>query len=115
MSNINVPALSSSDIVQLVCRYARTNVPQMGQEGLLEHVLGQDDFFVAVIDWQLSDLVMDIFCVIGAESSHQPWVMRMVLTPDFLWISLYAVQPDCPRKLIPFFLFYLFNVTSILT
>ncbi|KAJ5484824.1 hypothetical protein N7539_004812 [Penicillium diatomitis] len=98
MASSRLPSFSSGDIVQLVCRYApaSTDLHHRGEvKGLLERVVGQDDFAAVVTKWQLSYLAATVTCSVRAGGC-QSWTMKMVMNPACLWIGLYSA-PSVPQ------------------
>jgi hypothetical protein len=100
MSNAfaNVPAFSRSDIQLLVSGYSRSGLHQWGQIGLFTQALGLgpiNDKSISVVAWELSELMAHVVCVID-PCSASPWFLRMVLTPDFIFLGLHWAGSDAP-------------------
>ncbi|EPS28501.1 hypothetical protein PDE_03447 [Penicillium oxalicum 114-2] len=95
MSSSNLRFLSRADVEQLVCRYPDVAPSFLGQTELFSQVLGQvasDEPSLVVVAWQVTELMAHLVCVVG-PCTASPWYMRMVMTPDFLFLGMHPVLP----------------------
>ncbi|CEJ59654.1 hypothetical protein PMG11_08270 [Penicillium brasilianum] len=83
------PLIAGRDILLLVRGYARDNLQQWGQVGLLTQVLGQDPH-IHTIDWAIDELAAQLVCVINVNSPDA-LILRIIVTPDFIWLGFHAV------------------------
>jgi hypothetical protein len=100
MSNTsaNIPSFSRSDIQLLVSGYSRGGLHLWGQVGLFTQVLGlgpMNDKSTAVVAWELSELMGHVVCVVD-PCSAAPWYLRIVLTPDFIFLGLHWAGSNSP-------------------
>ncbi|KAJ5368049.1 uncharacterized protein N7496_007809 [Penicillium cataractarum] len=99
MSASTIPSFAARDIQQLVSGYAQDNLQQWGHVGLFEYVLGQDPYINA-IHWAIDELAAQLVCVINANSTA-PMILRIIVTPDFLWAGIHAVPLRVASKSTP--------------
>ncbi|CEJ59653.1 hypothetical protein PMG11_08269 [Penicillium brasilianum] len=95
-ASTNVPSFSRSDIRLLVSGYTRVGLRQWGQIEIFAQVLGQgpmNDRSLAVIAWELNELTGNVVCVVD-PCSTAPWFLRVVITPDFVFLGLYWAGVD---------------------
>ncbi|KAF3400152.1 hypothetical protein F1880_008131 [Penicillium rolfsii] len=100
---VNIPPFfSRADIQLLVSAYSRGSLYQWGQVGLFSRVLGlvpnNNDKSIAVVAWELSKLMGHVVCVVD-PCSAAPWFLRIVLTPDFVFLGLHWAGTDSPVTL----------------
>lgn len=97
------PSFSRADIQLLVSGYSRGGLHQWGQVGLFSQVLGPvpnynyTDKSIAVVAWELTELMGHVVCVVD-PCSATPWFLRIVLTPDFVFLGLHWAGTDAPGK-----------------
>lgn len=99
-ASTNVPSFSRSDIRLLVSGYTRVGLRQWGQIEIFAQVLGQgpmNDRSLAVIAWELDELTGHVVCVVD-PCSTAPWFLRIVITPDFVFLGLYWAGVDSIGK-----------------
>ncbi|GLI77834.1 hypothetical protein PoHVEF18_006129 [Penicillium ochrochloron] len=95
------PSFSRADIQLLVSGYSRGSLHQWGQVGLFSQVLGlvpnynYTDKSIAVVAWELTELMGHVVCVVD-PCSATPWFLRIVLTPDFVFLGLHWAGTDAP-------------------
>jgi hypothetical protein len=90
------PLIAGRDILLLVRGYARDNLEQWGHVGLLTQVFGQDPH-IHTIDWAIDELAAQLVCVVNANSPES-LILRILVTPEFLWLGLHAVPLSVASK-----------------
>lgn len=94
----NVRFFSRADIQLLVSGYSRDGIHLWGQISLYIQVLGlasMNDPSIVVVAWELSELIACVVCVVD-PCSAAPWYLRMVLTPDFIFLGLHWAGSNTP-------------------
>jgi hypothetical protein len=90
------PIITTEDIQLLVSGYAHDSLQQWGEAGLPEQVLERGPEIV-IIGWELNELMGQLVGVVN-PNSPQKWILWIIVTPEWLWLGLHAVQTSAPSK-----------------
>ncbi|KAF3400151.1 hypothetical protein F1880_008130 [Penicillium rolfsii] len=97
---MSAPAIITTfDISLLASGYCHDNLHQWREAGLLEQVLEQGPYII-ITHSSLGQLGAQLFCLVDPHG-QQPWVLRILVTPEWLWLGLHAIQASAPGNTSP--------------